>query len=150
MEKETLLARAEKAGVIVHWTSPARAAEDIKAFLGGRTVCVSRELSLALAASGGAPSDVEAGIAPAHRWAQETATAVVSGPDLATLLPPVSVLVVDAKNIVASFDDLMDFIHSQPDRWLACVTGPSRTADIEKVLVIPAHGPKELHLFIVE
>jgi len=150
MEKETLLVRAEKAGVIVHWTSPARAADDIRAFLGGRTVCISSELTLALTESNTAPADAEAGVAPAHRWAQETATAVVSGPDLATLLPPVSVLIVDGKNIVPSFDDLMDFIHLRPGRWFACVTGPSRTADIEKVLVIPAHGPKELHLFVVE
>lgn len=29
------------------------------------------------------------------------------------------------------------------------VTGPSRTADIEKTLVLGAHGPKEVHLFLV-
>ena len=150
MEKETLLARAEKAGVIVHWTSKAAVADDVNTFLGGRTACISADLAVEINTARAAPAHAEAGVAPAHRWAQETATAVVSGPDLATLLPPVSVLVVDKNNIVPSFDDLMDFIHLRPDRWFACVTGPSRTADIEKVLVIPAHGPKELHLFIME
>jgi L-lactate dehydrogenase complex protein LldG len=30
------------------------------------------------------------------------------------------------------------------------ITGPSRTADIEKTLVLGAHGPKELYVFLVE
>jgi L-lactate dehydrogenase complex protein LldG len=30
------------------------------------------------------------------------------------------------------------------------ISGPSRTADIEKTLVQGAHGPKELFLFLVE
>ncbi|MBC7745597.1 MAG: LUD domain-containing protein [Flavobacterium sp.] len=30
------------------------------------------------------------------------------------------------------------------------ITGPSRTADIEKTLVIGAHGPKELFVFLIE
>ncbi|HPB95453.1 MAG TPA: LUD domain-containing protein, partial [Polyangiaceae bacterium] len=30
------------------------------------------------------------------------------------------------------------------------VTGPSRTADVEKVLVIPAHGPRKLVVVLCE
>jgi L-lactate dehydrogenase complex protein LldG len=30
------------------------------------------------------------------------------------------------------------------------VTGPSRTADIEKTLVLGAHGPKELFVFLLD
>jgi L-lactate dehydrogenase complex protein LldG len=29
-------------------------------------------------------------------------------------------------------------------------TGPSRTADIEKTLVLGAHGPKEVYLFLID
>ena len=33
---------------------------------------------------------------------------------------------------------------------LTFATGPSRTADIEKALVVGVHGPKEVYLFLVE
>jgi L-lactate dehydrogenase complex protein LldG len=33
---------------------------------------------------------------------------------------------------------------------LTFATGPSRTADIEKTLVVGVHGPKEVYLFLVE
>jgi L-lactate dehydrogenase complex protein LldG len=33
---------------------------------------------------------------------------------------------------------------------ISLVTGASRTADIEKTLVLGAHGPKELVLFLID
>ena len=33
---------------------------------------------------------------------------------------------------------------------ITTITGPSRTADIEKTLVMGAHGPKELYVFMVD
>lgn len=33
---------------------------------------------------------------------------------------------------------------------ITLITGPSRTADIEKTLVMGAHGPKELYVFVVD
>ena len=33
---------------------------------------------------------------------------------------------------------------------IALITGPSRTADIEKILVLGVHGPRRLIVFIIE
>ena len=33
---------------------------------------------------------------------------------------------------------------------ITLATGPSRTADIEKTLVVGVHGPKEVYVFLVE
>ena len=48
------------------------------------------------------------------------------------------------------FPDLASFFSSKPakDPPFLLVTGASRTADIEKELVIPAHGPSRLFVFI--
>jgi L-lactate dehydrogenase complex protein LldG len=32
---------------------------------------------------------------------------------------------------------------------LSYITGPSRTGDIERILVLGAHGPKELYLTLI-
>ena len=73
---------------------------------------------------------------------------------LATTLPEKHFVFVDPAKILE--DNLagvapMTAIHqgSEP-RFLAYITGPSRTADIERVLTIGCHGPRELHLMIVE
>ena len=33
---------------------------------------------------------------------------------------------------------------------ISVITGPSRTADIEKTLVMGAHGPKDVYVFLVD
>jgi L-lactate dehydrogenase complex protein LldG len=39
---------------------------------------------------------------------------------------------------------------TQIPSMISTITGPSRTADIEKTLVLGAHGPKELFVFLID
>ncbi|MBN2357859.1 MAG: LUD domain-containing protein [Deltaproteobacteria bacterium] len=41
-------------------------------------------------------------------------------------------------------------LHQVVGSHLTLISGPSRTADIEKVLVVPAHGPEKLTVVIVD
>lgn len=48
-------------------------------------------------------------------------------------------------SIIEAYREIAD--NGRPS-WIGLITGPSRTADIEKTLVLGAHGPKNLMVFI--
>ena len=58
-----------------------------------------------------------------------------------------SQLVLDLKD---GFKLLKNKYGNQLPSMICNITGPSRTADIEKTLVLGAHGPKELFVFLLE
>ncbi|HSW46611.1 MAG TPA: lactate utilization protein [Phycisphaerae bacterium] len=97
--------------------------------------------------------DADVGITGAAWAVAETASVSLlsGGPRrrLASLAVPCSIVVVRVGQIVA---DLLDWAAAQPADLPACqvlVSGPSKTADIELVLVIGVHGPKEQHIIVV-
>lgn len=95
------------------------------------------------------------GITGADAALADTGSVVlVSGPGrgrLASLLPPVHIALVDRARMLRSLPDLLS---TRPELAtagsnLVCITGPSRTADIEHTLSRGVHGPKEVHVILV-
>ena len=55
-----------------------------------------------------------------------------------------------AGDLKEAFTRLRKKYESRMPSMVTLITGPSRTADIEKTIVIGAHGPKELYVFLLE
>ncbi|MBF6567945.1 MAG: lactate utilization protein [Candidatus Binataceae bacterium] len=92
------------------------------------------------------------GIVEAHCAIAASGTVAVvaspARPNALTLMPPAVLVIVPADRI---FPDLASAIEQLgPDliagRRTVFITGPSRTADIEKRIVIGVHGPRNLHV----
>lgn len=70
-----------------------------------------------------------------------------------SILPPVHVVIAKADQIVpdlaACFEQVNAQFKGKMPSMLSFITGPSRTGDIERILVLGAHGPKELYLILV-
>lgn len=69
----------------------------------------------------------------------------------ANVYPETHLVLATVDQLVTDIKDALNAMKSKGDRLpsqIAVITGPSRTADIEKTLVKPAHGPKYLFLFL--
>jgi len=71
-----------------------------------------------------------------------------------SVYPPIHIVFAKASQLVM---DIKHGMKLMKDRYaddmpsmISTITGPSRTADIEKRLVLGAHGPKELYVFLIE
>jgi L-lactate dehydrogenase complex protein LldG len=89
----------------------------------------------------------------------ETGTlALASGPHNPTtlnFLPDNHIVVVTARDLAGSYEEMFDRLRAGHGRGvmprtLNLITGPSRSADIEKILILGAHGPRKLHIVVVE
>ncbi|MCE9645761.1 MAG: LUD domain-containing protein [Chloroflexi bacterium] len=66
----------------------------------------------------------------------------------ASLLPEIHIAVLKSTDILPSLPAAMHRV-KEVDAAVF-ITGPSRTADIEMTLTIGVHGPKEIHVFVVD
>ena len=69
---------------------------------------------------------------------------------LVSMLPLVHVAIAPARRIVPDLAALLREVRPADAGYLAFVTGPSRTADIERVLTIGVHGPERLVVVLVD
>jgi L-lactate dehydrogenase complex protein LldG len=71
-----------------------------------------------------------------------------------SIFPHHHIVIARTGQLVMDLKDAFELIKakygSQIPSMISTITGPSRTADIEKTLVLGAHGPKELFVFLVD
>ncbi len=70
---------------------------------------------------------------------------------LISLLPPVYIAVVERNRLLTGLDELLTILPRPAEQTssMVLITGPSRTADIEQILVRGVHGPGEIHVVVV-
>jgi L-lactate dehydrogenase complex protein LldG len=69
---------------------------------------------------------------------------------LVSTLPPIHIALLPAGRIVNDMATALARFDVSRCNFLAAITGPSRTADIERVLTIGVHGPRRLLILLIE
>ncbi len=99
-------------------------------------------------------SQCEVAISGCELCIGETGSIAVSSrpgrPRALSLLPPNVLFMTTKSRIVAKIDDALTRLATQAPHGWVWISGPSRTADIEKVLVKGVHGPKRVALMIFD
>ena len=65
-------------------------------------------------------------------------------------LPDVIIAFVYKDQLLANHFELFDKIDPDAAKNMTLITGPSRTADIEKILILGAHGPRRLVVIFID
>lgn len=110
---------------------------------------------------GAAEESDMAGVTGCFAAIAETGTLMlISGPESPTrnnFLPDTHVAVLRASQVVAAYEDGWDRLRRRGaldgdgmPRTVNFITGPSRTGDIEQRLVLGAHGPRRLHIVLID
>jgi L-lactate utilization protein LutC len=100
-------------------------------------------------------ASADVGITSADYALADTGTLVMlSSPREArmiSLLPPAHIAVVPRARILTGLDELLSLVPNPAEATssMVLITGPSRTADIEQILVRGVHGPGLLTVVVV-
>ena len=95
-------------------------------------------------------------LTPCFAAIAETGTLMlISGavtPTTLNFLPDTHIVVVNANQVVGTYEDGWDRLRTggEMPRAINFITGPSRTGDIEQRIELGAHGPRRLHIILVD
>lgn len=128
-----------------------------------RLFCRDKQLS-AILAKNGIPflseekdfSEMEAGITFCETLVARTGSVVVSSAQESgrqlNIYPPIHIVLAKKSQLVPYISDAITFMKQKYGEDLPSaitnITGPSRTADIEKTLILGAHGPKQIWVLL--
>lgn len=107
------------------------------------------------------PSDfneMEVGVTRCEYLIARTGSVMVSSAHASgrqmNVFPPIHIVLAKESQLVPYLEDAYIAMQAKYDTCLpsmiSLITGPSRTADIEKTLVLGAHGPKKLWVILVK
>ena len=128
-----------------------------------KVVCFEKKITELLKKSGypitefsEVPENIEVGITGCEYLVAHTGSVMVSsaqkGGRQMFVYPPVHIIVARHSQLVGYLENAYENLIKKYDKDLpshvSLITGPSRTADIEKTMVMGAHGPRELHVFL--
>ena len=168
----TFITRLETlAGKAQHVASPSAARDLVAAAIAGKTAVASNSpylqecgiTSLPGVRSGirdvtelrDACGKADVGITSADYALGDTGTLVmIAGPAearLVSLLPPAHIAVVPVARLLTGLDELFTILPDPAAQTssMVLITGPSRTADIEQILVRGVHGPGQITVVLV-
>jgi iron-sulfur cluster protein len=106
--------------------------------------------------------DADVGISGANLAIAESGTLVLVSNEgnarLVTGLPPVHIALVTAEKFVETMEQATTLLKAlitgssghKMTSYVSFITGPSKTTDIEKELVIGVHGPREVHIIVLD
>lgn len=109
--------------------------------------------------TGPADPEDETGVSHAIAGVAETGTVLLhsgtENPTTVNFLPEHHIVVLDARDIAGDLETALSrlrrrFDEGEMPRTVNLITGPSRSGDIEQTLLLGAHGPRALHLIVVD
>ncbi len=101
---------------------------------------------------------VDASITGCEALIAQTGSVLVTNPSsggrVLSVLPPHHIVVARSDQMVPDLSAAFEILRARYEKkwpsFISFITGPSRTGDIERILVLGAHGPKRLTVYILE
>ena len=96
---------------------------------------------------------VDAALVAADFLIADSGTIVLFGENhqakLVTLLPPTLIVLATTQQLIPDLFTFNEVLQKKNFPTFLYLTGPSRTSDIEKRVVLGVHGPKELYVLVI-